>query len=350
MPFTADVGRIIRALNWIGGIALALGMMVVVWALWGTRGVDDFRTAIIIATLGFGLPSVVALALAWLLDSMSSAGAEHGVGPAAPTDTPTPATAQVIEVAAQYGVGLGAIAVATLLRWWLNPFLGVTGPFITFFLAVAVAAWFGGFGPAALATCVAVVIAWNWFLVGDGTLPANQLGNLVALGVFAATALALAGITATMHATSRAARRMTTELAVREAGAKLLETELRRERARTRAAVAAADVPVIVTNAANAIEHMNAAAERLTGWALIDARGVQFERLVRPRDVARGTATPTAGAPAGRTEASVRSVGDESDDRAVEVRFTRLADPGGATFAHVAVLREIAAGDGTAAE
>ena len=348
MPFTADVGRIIRALNWIGGITLVLGMMVVIWALWGTRGVDDFRTAIIIATLGFGLPSVVALALAWLLDSMSTTAAEHGVVAAAPTpDAAAPATAQVIEVATQYGVALAAIVAAALLRWWLNPFLGVTTPFITFFLAVAVAAWFGGFGPAALATCVAGVIAWNWFLAGDGTLPADELGNLVAVGVFIATGLAIGGITATMHATSRAARRTASELTVREAAAKLLETELRHERARTRAALAAADVPVIVTNAANAIEHMNAAAEQLTGWALIDARGVQLDRLVRPRHVAAGGAARAANAPGVDAEASAWSVGPETDVRAVELRLVPLADAGGATFAHVAVLREIAAGGAT---
>ena len=70
MAYHSDVQRITRALNWIGAGALGFGILVVVWALWWTRGVDDFRTAVIVAALGFGLPSLVALTLAWLLDPL----------------------------------------------------------------------------------------------------------------------------------------------------------------------------------------------------------------------------------------------------------------------------------------
>ena len=51
MALQSDVRRITRALNWIGAAALGLGLLVVVWALWFTRGVDDFRTAVIVAAL-----------------------------------------------------------------------------------------------------------------------------------------------------------------------------------------------------------------------------------------------------------------------------------------------------------
>jgi hypothetical protein len=85
MPFVNDIQRITRALNWVGAVALVLGMVVVMWALWGTHGVDDFRTAVIIAALGFGLPSVVALALAWLLDPLTEATEGGMVAPPAAT-------------------------------------------------------------------------------------------------------------------------------------------------------------------------------------------------------------------------------------------------------------------------
>src|SRR5205085_7429024 len=77
MAYQSDVQRITRALNWIGAGALGFGIIVVVWALWWTRGVEDFRTAVIVAALGFGLPSLVALTLAWLLDPLLDAEHAH---------------------------------------------------------------------------------------------------------------------------------------------------------------------------------------------------------------------------------------------------------------------------------
>jgi K+-sensing histidine kinase KdpD len=51
----------------------------------------------------------------------------------------------------KYGLALLAVAVALVLRLWLNPFIGLDAPFLTFFLAVMAAAAYGGFGPGLLA-------------------------------------------------------------------------------------------------------------------------------------------------------------------------------------------------------
>lgn len=66
--------------------------------------------------------------------------------------------------AAVYGLTLAAIAVAGLLRWLFDPFLGDQLPFITFALGVAAAAWLGGLRPALLATGLGFVVAWYFFV------------------------------------------------------------------------------------------------------------------------------------------------------------------------------------------
>src|SRR5437660_3582988 len=62
-----------------------------------------------------------------------------------------------------YGVALLAPAVSLLARWLLWPVLGDAVPHMTFFPAVMIAAYFGGFGPGLLATLVSAVAA-NYFL------------------------------------------------------------------------------------------------------------------------------------------------------------------------------------------
>src|SRR5690242_17743821 len=152
MAYQSDVQRITRALNWIGACALGIGILIVVWALWWTRGVDDFRTAVIVAALGFGLPSLVALTLAWLLDPLLES--ERAAAIAAP-----PARAEKSEklrfgfydwpATFRYLAAVAAVGLSAVLRMWLHPVLGDSVPYITFFLGVALAAWIGGFGPSA---------------------------------------------------------------------------------------------------------------------------------------------------------------------------------------------------------
>ena len=53
---------------------------------------------------------------------------------------------------AAYGVAILATAVSLLIRWPLWPVLGNAVPQMTFFPAVMIAAYFGGFWPGVLAT------------------------------------------------------------------------------------------------------------------------------------------------------------------------------------------------------
>src|SRR5450432_519825 len=65
-----------------------------------------------------------------------------------------------------YGVALAATAVTLLIRLMLKPILGNAVPTMTFFPAVMIAAYFGGFWPGMVATILSAVLS-NYFLAAQ---------------------------------------------------------------------------------------------------------------------------------------------------------------------------------------
>ena len=67
------------------------------------------------------------------------------------------------------------VAVALLLRWLVDPWLGPTVPYLSFFPAVLIASWFGGFGPGLLAAGLsAAASSYVWFLLPVGLLKMSR--------------------------------------------------------------------------------------------------------------------------------------------------------------------------------
>src|SRR5207244_1679335 len=83
-----------------------------------------------------------------------------------------------------YGVAVLATAASLLIRWPLRPVLGEAVPHMTFFPAVMIAAYFGGFWPGLLATILSAAAA-SHFLRSNKALttyfglsdPAQALGK-----------------------------------------------------------------------------------------------------------------------------------------------------------------------------
>ena len=65
-----------------------------------------------------------------------------------------------------YVVALAAVLAAMTLRYLLNPLLGQQGPYLILCLAIVVAAFYGGFGPAVFATLLGTAIG-TYFFIGD---------------------------------------------------------------------------------------------------------------------------------------------------------------------------------------
>src|SRR6476620_4215765 len=83
-------------------------------------------------------------------------------------------------------VAVGAVVAFTLLRIALREvgILSVGGPFLLFFPAVMIAAWFGGFWPAALATVLSTIVAAYLFVSPVVSVPLSAFDQHARLFLF----------------------------------------------------------------------------------------------------------------------------------------------------------------------
>jgi signal transduction histidine kinase/ActR/RegA family two-component response regulator len=95
---------------------------------------------------------------------------------------------------ARYGVVALSMAGALLLRAVVTPFYGTRIPFLTFFAAVTVSSWYGGFWPGVVCTLLGALAtgsilrepAWQFLLLTSG--------DVLALGIFVATGLCISAL------------------------------------------------------------------------------------------------------------------------------------------------------------
>ena len=272
--------RIIRGLTWTGTVFLILTAVAIVWAVFRTRGIDDLITALTVTGLGFGLPAVVAFVVAWLLGTFDDSDGEElertGEGGAAGARA---AAAPVLS----YLVAIAAVGVAWALRAWLDPILGREVPYITFFLAVATAAWAGGIGPALLASLLSLFIAW-YFYVGTDGFRLDSIQKMVSLGLFVAVSLCVAGITSAVRAAREQAQRLVRDAVERQKALEQARVALAHERDRMAITLASIGDGVIATDGAGNVTFMNATAEKLTGWSADEAQNRPIAKVFRVVD------------------------------------------------------------------
>lgn len=153
-----------------------------------------------------------------------------------------------------------ALATATLARWLLAPVLPDTVPFITFFPAVAVAAWYGGLWAGVAAALAGYLIADWLFIPPRFTLSLfdPQAGAAAQSVVFIAMSGMLIWLIEALRRTSTRAFDAA-RVAVRER--KTVEVTL-----------SSIGDGVIATDKSGRITFMNPVAEALTGWSNDAAR------------------------------------------------------------------------------
>lgn len=83
--------------------------------------------------------------------------------------------------ALEYGVAVACCVVVLILKISLKRYLGENVPFVLFFTAVMVAAWFGGFGPGLVATALSTIFASIYFMGGQEN---GVLDKLIPLATF----------------------------------------------------------------------------------------------------------------------------------------------------------------------
>jgi PAS domain S-box-containing protein len=109
---------------------------------------------------------------------------------------------------ARYGAAVIAVAVATFVRMLLDPWLGSRFPFATLFFAVLAVAWYGGFGPAAVAAVMGAIVA-TWLLFPPrGVFVLDGLENKVGIALYLLISLGMALLGGAMRESRLRAERL----------------------------------------------------------------------------------------------------------------------------------------------
>src|SRR6478672_10346044 len=335
------LAQIARGLTWIGAAFVVAGAAVIVWAVFRTTGVDDLVVALTVAGLGLGLPAIVAFVVAWILNSLGHEGAEAADQEAEPDATPT-ARMDLASVALGYGVAVFASAAAWALRAALDPLLGNQVAYAPLLLSVAFAAWFGGLGPAVLATILGGLVAWYAYLNPNEHFGALSIQDSVQLGLYGVAALCIGGIASALRAARERAQSLAREVLVREAGLEKTRAELAAERDRSQVTLQAIADAVIATDAQGCVTFANDCAAALTGWPAAEAIGRPLARVLRlidgntrrPLDVAleRGTPDPAT---------DIVVVARDGSERQIEFKVSAIRDRDGAAGGFVLVFRDV---------
>ena len=174
-----------------------------------------------------------------------------------------------------YFVAVLAALAAALARYELTPIWGSNLPFITFYPAVALAAWLGGLGPGLVASAVSAVCAL-WFLAPAGSFWVKDPYDLIGLVLFTSINVAISALNGALHSARRRAE------ATRDT---VWQSE-----ERLRAIVTSATDAIITIDGHQKITVFNAGAEATFGYSAGEMIGQTLDRLIpeRFREVHRG--------------------------------------------------------------
>jgi two-component system sensor kinase FixL len=151
-----------------------------------------------------------------------------------------------------------AVGAAMSLRALLQPWLAGNVPYLQFFPAVLLAAWYGGFGPGALATALAALGSMYFYLPPAG-FAIHGTDDALSLTLFVVTGLAISWLNHELRQAERAQR---------------VEADLATGRAERLAAVINTTVDgIIVINTRGIIEEFNRGAERLFDYPAAEVIG-----------------------------------------------------------------------------
>jgi signal transduction histidine kinase len=116
----------------------------------------------------------------------------------------------------RYGVGIVAALVPSLLRIAMNPYWGLSFPYVFYFPATLFAALFGGLGPAWVGIGICAAMTMMWVLPPIGSLAVSNTIDIVGLAVFIVADGIIAWIGASYRDLIKQSERQNAELALRE--------------------------------------------------------------------------------------------------------------------------------------
>ncbi len=104
-----------------------------------------------------------------------------------------------------YAGSVAVVLLATLVRYALDPVLGNRGALITYFFAVAFAAWLGGLRPGSLALVLGGLTSTYFFMPPRGTFLSKRPENLIGLVLYFVTGLIIILLTESQRSARRRA-------------------------------------------------------------------------------------------------------------------------------------------------
>jgi PAS domain S-box-containing protein len=159
-----------------------------------------------------------------------------------------------------YVVAVLATIISLVIRWLCFPFLVHERPFITFFPAIILSAYLGGFGPGLLATILGSLLGHYFLTEPIYTFEIHDRSEAFALALFGLTGAVISVVTESLH---RSRRRVAAS---------------ERRYAVTLASIGDA---VIATDIDKLVTYLNPIAESLTGWQRSDAVGRPLAEVFR---------------------------------------------------------------------
>jgi signal transduction histidine kinase/CheY-like chemotaxis protein len=129
-------------------------------------------------------------------------------------------------IGTRYGLAIVSVAVVALLRWSLQPALADAAPLILFVLPIMAAGWYGGIGPALLATLLGTLAGAYLFLPAGRGHHALQWNDLPGALAFFAVGIALSISHHFAHGMYRRSALRTAEARRRQQAARRTEERL----------------------------------------------------------------------------------------------------------------------------
>jgi PAS domain S-box-containing protein len=177
---------------------------------------------------------------------------------------------------ARYAVAIGATAFAVALRAVLAPLLGAKLPLVTFWPAILLSAWLGGFWPGLLATLLSgMAVSYLWLSLPHGP----DLGDTVGLLVFLAVGFLISWLVGALHE----ARSRLTEKVRDLQDAVLIREGAEEAQSRLVAIVQSSDDAIVSKNLDGQITSWNAAATRMFGYTEEEVLGRSITIII-PED------------------------------------------------------------------
>jgi PAS domain S-box-containing protein len=239
-----------------------------------------------------------------------------------------------------YGVALAAVIAAVVVRLLLGPLLGDRLPFVTLFLAVAFAAWYGGRGPALLALVTGAVAVALLVLEPRYTFAVGQIEYQVGLALYAAVGV---GSIVMFEALHNSRRRAEEEVAAR----RVAERALAEREALLRITLSSIGDAVITTDASGNVTFLNAVAQQLTGWSQADASGQPLTRIfhIVNEDTRQPVENPALRALKEGTVVGLANhtilIARDGTERPIDDSAAPIRDENGAVAGAVLVFRDI---------